>query len=83
MKSSADLLGAGHARQTSPISRRASVVRSLDGHSGKVGDRFILNHGAFTEQNSNNNLLRFWESKDLGGFISQESEARFSDLKFQ
>jgi hypothetical protein len=31
----------------------------------KVGDRFILNHGAFTEQNSNNNLLRFWESKDL------------------
>jgi hypothetical protein len=31
----------------------------------RVGDRFILNHGAFTDQNSNNNLLRFWESKDL------------------
>jgi hypothetical protein len=31
----------------------------------KVGDRFILNHGAFTDQGTNNNLLRFYESKDL------------------
>ena len=31
----------------------------------KVGDRYILNHGAFTDQGSNNNLLRFYESKDL------------------
>ena len=31
----------------------------------KVGDRYILNHGAFTDQGTNNNLLRFYESKDL------------------
>ncbi|PYR95459.1 MAG: hypothetical protein DMG16_30270 [Acidobacteria bacterium] len=31
----------------------------------KVGDRYILNHGAFTDQATNNNLLRFYESKDL------------------
>src|SRR5256885_5994616 len=31
----------------------------------KVGDKFILNHGAFTDQGTNNNLLRFYESPDL------------------
>lgn len=31
----------------------------------KVGDRYIMNYGAFTEQGSNNNLLRFYESTDL------------------
>jgi len=31
----------------------------------KVGDRYILNHGGFTDQGTNNNLLRFYESKDL------------------
>ena len=31
----------------------------------KVGDKFILNHGAFTDQGTNNNLLRFYESLDL------------------
>lgn len=31
----------------------------------KVGDRYIMNHGAFTDQGTNNNLLRFYESKDL------------------
>ena len=31
----------------------------------RVGDRFIMNHGAFTDQNTNNNLLRFYESTDL------------------
>jgi hypothetical protein len=31
----------------------------------KVGDKFILNHGAFTDQGTNNNLLRFYESSDL------------------
>jgi hypothetical protein len=31
----------------------------------KVGDKFIMNHGAFTDQGTNNNLLRFYESTDL------------------
>lgn len=31
----------------------------------KVGDKFILDHGAFTDEGSNNNLLRFYESSDL------------------
>ena len=31
----------------------------------RVGDKFILNHGAFTDQGTNNNLLRFYESPDL------------------
>jgi hypothetical protein len=31
----------------------------------KVGDRYIMDYGAFTDQGSSNNLLRFWESKDL------------------
>jgi hypothetical protein len=31
----------------------------------KVGDRYIMDFGAFTDQNSNNNLLRFFESADL------------------
>jgi hypothetical protein len=31
----------------------------------KVGSKFILNHGAFTDQGTNNNLLRFYESSDL------------------
>ena len=31
----------------------------------KVGDRYILNHGAFTDQGTNNNLIRFYESLDL------------------
>jgi sucrose-6-phosphate hydrolase SacC (GH32 family) len=31
----------------------------------RVGDNFILNHGAFTGQGTNNNLLRFYESQDL------------------
>jgi hypothetical protein len=31
----------------------------------KVGDRYIMDYGAFSEPNSNNNLLRFFESTDL------------------
>ncbi len=31
----------------------------------KVGDKFILDHGAFTDEAGNNNLLRFYESPDL------------------
>ena len=31
----------------------------------KVGDKIILDHGAFTDEGSNNNLLRFYESPDL------------------
>jgi hypothetical protein len=31
----------------------------------KAGDKFILNHGAFTDDSTNNNLLRFYESTDL------------------
>ena len=31
----------------------------------KIGTKFILNHGAFTDQGTNNNLLRFYESQDL------------------
>src|SRR5579871_3069507 len=31
----------------------------------KVGDRYIMNHGAFTDRGTNNNLIRFYESKDL------------------
>ncbi len=31
----------------------------------KVGDKLILNHGAFTDEGSNNNLLRFYESPGL------------------
>jgi len=31
----------------------------------KVGDRYIMDYGAFTDQGSSNNLLRFYESKDL------------------
>jgi hypothetical protein len=31
----------------------------------KVGDRYIMNFGAFTDQGTNNNLLRFYESVDL------------------
>lgn len=31
----------------------------------KVGDRYIMDYGAFTDQGSNNNLLRFYESTDL------------------
>ena len=31
----------------------------------KVGDRYIMDYGAFTDQGTNNNLLRFYESKDL------------------
>jgi hypothetical protein len=32
----------------------------------KVGGKYILNHGAFTDQSTNNNLLRFYyESSDL------------------
>ena len=31
----------------------------------KVGDTYIMNYGAFTDQGTNNNLLRFWESSDL------------------
>ncbi len=31
----------------------------------KVGDRYIMNHGAFTDKGTNNNLLRFYESADL------------------
>jgi len=31
----------------------------------KVGDRYIMNYGAFSDVGSNNNLLRFYESKDL------------------
>lgn len=31
----------------------------------KVGDRYIMNHGAFTDKGTNNNLLRFYESTDL------------------
>src|SRR5581483_8567508 len=31
----------------------------------KVGSKFILDHGAFTDQGTNNNLLRFYESSDL------------------
>ena len=37
---------------------------------GKVGDRYIMNHGAFADggftlENGGNNLLRFYESEDL------------------
>lgn len=31
----------------------------------RVGDRYIMNHGAFTDRGTNNNLLRFYESTDL------------------
>lgn len=31
----------------------------------KAGGRYILNHGAFSDAGSNQNLLRFYESKDL------------------
>src|SRR5579872_1236891 len=31
----------------------------------RVGDRFIMNFGAFTDQGTNNNLIRFYESEDL------------------
>ena len=31
----------------------------------KVGDRYIMDYGAFTDQGTNNNLLRFYESTDL------------------
>ena len=31
----------------------------------KVGDRYIMNYGAFTDVGTNNNLLRFYESTDL------------------
>ena len=31
----------------------------------RVGDRYIMNHGAFTDQGTNNNLMRFYESRDL------------------
>ncbi|MGB8260294.1 MAG: hypothetical protein WCE75_08080 [Terracidiphilus sp.] len=31
----------------------------------RVGDRYILNHGAFSDRGTNNNLLRFYESSDL------------------
>ena len=31
----------------------------------KVGDRYIMNYGAFTDRGTNNNLLRFFESPDL------------------
>lgn len=31
----------------------------------KVGDKYILDHGAFTDQGTNNNLLRFYQSSDL------------------
>jgi hypothetical protein len=31
----------------------------------KVGDHYIMNHGAFTDRGTNNNLLRFYESTDL------------------
>lgn len=31
----------------------------------KVGDRYIMNYGAFSDVGSNNNLLRFYESRDL------------------
>jgi hypothetical protein len=62
----------------------------------KFGDRYIMDYGAFSDVRSNNDLLRFCESKDLIhwtflydlpidpriGFISQESEAQFSQLRF-
>jgi len=35
----------------------------------KVGDRYIMDYGAFTDQGTNNNLLRFYESKDRGGSV--------------
>jgi len=31
----------------------------------RVGDLYIMDYGAFSEPNSNNNLLRFFESTDL------------------
>jgi len=31
----------------------------------KVGDRYIMDYGAFTDKGTNNNLLRFYESPDL------------------
>ena len=31
----------------------------------KVGDQYIMDYGAFTDEGSNNNLLRFWQSSDL------------------
>ena len=31
----------------------------------KVGDRFIMDYGAFSDRGTNNNLLRFYESTDL------------------
>ena len=31
----------------------------------KVGDRYIMNHGAFADKGTSNNLLRFYESTDL------------------
>jgi len=31
----------------------------------KVGNRYIMDFGAFTDQDTNNNLLRFYESDDL------------------
>jgi predicted GH43/DUF377 family glycosyl hydrolase len=31
----------------------------------KVGDRYIMDYGAFTDRGTNNNLLRFYESTDL------------------
>jgi hypothetical protein len=31
----------------------------------KVGDRYIMDYGAFSDVRTNNNLLRFYESKDL------------------
>ena len=31
----------------------------------KVGDRYIMDYGAFTDVGTNNNLLRFWQSRDL------------------
>lgn len=31
----------------------------------RVGDKYIMDYGAFTDVGTNNNLLRFWESSDL------------------
>jgi hypothetical protein len=31
----------------------------------KIGDRYLMDYGAFADQNSNNNLLRFYQSTDL------------------
>ena len=39
--------------------------RVIKQYVAKVGDKYIMDYGAFADDNSKNNLLRFYESSDL------------------